>query len=291
MRRSVRRFGAVLAAVVAIAGIWVGRAPGEVFTPPVMSGGGETLPGLLPRSRPVPVGLGMGFTSEDPVTQTAPELSGIEFVVSPNVSLTTEGLPKCSLSELYESYGGEEKPCPRSLVGYGIVKSEIAPPGEAPASVEGGLEAFYGFHAHLFARVVTGEPLPLVYVLAFSIEPGRAGTRLVARHMNRRVFGTCAPGYPNCFSQPYAFSGIYGHISYFRLFLHRRYRAGGNGRSFVNASCPATERTLQFPLENVGLHYASGTELSAVVTGRCKPSSGANGHADRFAGELATLAS
>ena len=279
MSRAATRFSLPAALAIAIGGIWAGVAAGEVPLPeaPVMSAAGETLPGFLPHSRPAPAALGMGFTSEATPSQTAPELARIAFEVSRNVTFDTTGLPRCTLGELFE-YEGEELPCPRSLVGEGTVISEITLPGKPTAKgVEGALFAFYGLvrgSPYLLARVTTGEPLPLTYVIPFAIRKGQGafGTRLVANKM-RRIHGKCARDHPDCFGQTYTFQGIYSHISYFRLFLHRRFTAAGRRRSFVNASCPPHGRSLEFPLENVSLRYVFGTDLNAVVSGRCKPPS------------------
>jgi hypothetical protein len=263
------------AVTLATCAIAAGPAAGEAPQPPtVMTASGETLPILLPRGKPVPAGLGLGFASEDVDAHTAPELESIAFDISRNVVFDFTGLPRCTLPELFESYGAGE-PCPRSLVGTGTVTSEITVPGRPTSrAAEGALYAYYGFvggSPHILARIAVEEPLPLIYVIPFAIEPGKGGfgTSLVADKMHL-LHGKCPRGRPNCFAQPYNFKGIYGHISRFRLFLSRRFRAQGRRRSVVSASCPIGGHAPRYPLEQVALHYAFGSESSVPVIGRCK---------------------
>jgi hypothetical protein len=275
VRRRPKRLLPALAVTIVACAIAAGPAAGEDPQPPtIMTASGETLPILLPRGKPVPVGLGIGFTSEDVTTHTAPEISRIAFDVSRNVLFDFEGLPRCTLPELFKSYGGEE-PCPRSLVGTGTVISEITVPGQPTArAAEGALYAYYGSvrgRPYILARVAVEKPLPLIYVIPFAIKPeeGDFGTSLVANKMHL-LHGICARGRPDCFSHPYDFKGIYGHISKFRLFLSGRVRTGGTRRSLVSASCPLHGRAPAYPLEQVTLRYAFGGELSVPTMGRCK---------------------
>jgi hypothetical protein len=267
---------ALLSALLSLCAWAAPIAAAETAVPPeqvIMTAAGETLPALLPRSRPVPASIGMGFTSEDPLTHTAPELSRFEFEISRNVVFQTAGLPSCPLRALYYEAG---RPCRRSLVGEGLVKSEIPVPGQAPVAVEGNLEAFYASTAgfpRIFARIVTGEPMPLLYVIPLAMKPavGSVGTRLVATKMQevkgKRI--SCVPAGATCTGGSYAYEGIYGRISYFRLFLHRRYRLRRSHRSFVRAGCRAQSPD-PFNLELVTLSYSSGAEPRALVRGRCK---------------------
>jgi hypothetical protein len=270
--RRKEQLAGLLSALAALA-VLAAPAAADLLLPLVMNAAGETLPGRLPRSAPIPVSLGMGFSSEDPNSHSAPELNSIRFELSPNVRIDGRGIPRCNLRELLESYEGEAA-CSGSLVGDGTVRSEVALGGEAPVAVEGRLDAFYGYGSHLLAKVVTGEPLPLVYVIPFSIERGPRGTVLVARHMHQGVKGKCISDHPNCFAQPYAFSGVYGQISYFRLFLDRRFRLRGAPRSFVRASCPASQPASadRYPLATVTLHYYSeDPPREDGFVGHCRP--------------------
>jgi hypothetical protein len=275
MSRAVRTVALVLALAAVFAGLEAGPAAGDALIPTEeISVSGETLPQFLPRGKPIPVGLGIGFTSEDTATHTAPELTQISFEVSRNVVFDFEGLPQCRLPDLFRSYD-EEEPCRRSLIGTGTVVSEITVPGQPTAkAAEGALYAYYGVVAgrpRILARISVEEPLPLIYVIPFAIRAGEGafGTGLVASKMKLRK-GKCPRDRPACFAQPYNFKGIYGHISSFRLFLQRRFRSRGERRSLVSASCLPDGGSPLFVLERLSLSLASGSVGLGLVTGRCK---------------------
>jgi hypothetical protein len=239
----------------------------------------ETTPAKLPRSGATPITLRAGFTSEALESPTTPELSRIVLEFGRSVNFQTVGLPSCSFAELYSRSASPGHSCAKSLVGKGIVDSEITLPGRSPAKVEGHLSAFYVFRKgerRILARVRTGAPLPLIYVIPFKIAAGHGvfGTSLAVRRM-RIIQGICI--HPNCFS-PYTLKGVYGHISKFELSLHRTFvRAGEKQkRSFVSARCPAAsnEREATPPLLKVSLDYfgelADEGTRSATVARRCR---------------------
>jgi hypothetical protein len=214
----------------------------------------------------VPASLHVGFTSKA-VDGTTPALSEIEFGVSRVVELHTDGLPSCSFAELYSAVESPGHSCAKSLVGHGIVDSEIALSGEEPVNVEGHLSAFYVLRKEgrfILARVRTGAPMPLIYVIPFKIvkqREGAFGTYLVVHGM-RAITGICIR--PNCFS-PYTLRGVYSRISRLELSLHRPYRHGAERDSFLNARCPKKS----FPLAFFALHYDDFQKLT-MVKGNCQ---------------------
>lgn len=239
---------------------------------------GEIIPSKLPRSRPAPVSLRIGFISEEPSTHTAPELTRIALEIFRNVTFQTAGLPSCPLAKLYSTTATARQACARSLVGRGRVISEVKLPGRAPATIDGSLLAFYNSaegHRGILARVTSGGSLPLTYVIPFRFRKGRSlfGTSLyVDRSHMTGIQGICAIGHPNCFST-YGFEGIYGHISSFELTLKRRFTRADRRESFVNADCPAGGRQLSAGFERVSVNYDQGSRLggeSATFLGRCE---------------------
>lgn len=129
---------------------------------------GETVPGKLPRSRMVPATLRLGFTSEAASTPITPELTAIRLEVSRNLTFQTAGLPSCPIAELYSESSDAGQVCAGSLVGYGIVISEVTLPGQAPVTIEGHLSAFYDLgegQPRILAQVTSTGPLPLTYVI------------------------------------------------------------------------------------------------------------------------------
>jgi hypothetical protein len=251
-------------------------SPGEV----VIGASGETAPSKFPRSRLAPATLRVGFTSETPGTPTTPELTEIRFEVSRNVVFQPAGLPSCPIAELYSESSDARRICAGSLVGHGIVISEVALPGQAPATIEGRLAAFYDFREgqpRILAQITSTGALPLTYVIPFTISKVRGiyGTVLSAEHM-RAIAGICQRGHPNCFSQTYSYEGIYGHISKFELALDRHFVRGGRRISAVSADCPARNgsSSATFPLVKVNLAYPypEAISQSKVATGRCEVS-------------------
>lgn len=241
---------------------------------------GETAPSKLPRSRVAPATLRLGFTSEIPSTPITPELTEIRLEVSSNIAFQPAGLPSCPIAELYSESSDARRVCAGSLVGHGIVLSEVTLPGRPPATIEGRLSAFYDFsdgQPRILAQVTSTGALPLTYVIPFTISKVRGiyGTILSAGHM-RSIAGICLRGHPNCFSQTYTYKGIYGHISKFELTLARQFARGGKRISVVSADCPARNgsSSASFPLVKVNLAYPYPYAIlrSKVATGRCEVS-------------------
>lgn len=241
---------------------------------PSLSMSGELVPATLPRSQLAPITLRIGFEFPPAGNSRVPELNSIALDFARNIRLQTTGLPSCSLGGLLSSYGNPVKTCKGSLVGHGSVTSEIALPGQAPATVQGALLAFYDFaegQPRILAEVTTSGAVALTYVIPFTIERGHFGTHLVVQKMSR-IQGICARGYPNCFAQPYRLEGIYSRISNFELSLHRVFTTHrGPRESLVSADCPAPgHRSFEdSTFEGVSVTSSSGGQ-SATLLGRCK---------------------
>jgi len=91
--------------------------------------------------------------------------------------------------------------------------------------------------------------------------------------------GECQRAHPNCFAQPYALKGVYGHISSFEMSLHRRFAHAGKVASFVSADCPARGSLpgVTLPLVKTVLDYArlngeAPDSVSGVASRQCKVS-------------------
>jgi hypothetical protein len=223
--------------------------------------------------------LRLAFTSEELSTPTTPELTAIGLEVSRNVAFQTAGLPSCPIAELYSQSSDAGQICAGSLVGQGVVISEVTLPGQAPVTIEGRLSAFYDFgegQPRILAQVTTTGALPLTYVIPFTIYKahGAFGTTLSVQQM-RLIEGICALGVPNCFSQTYTYKGIYGHISKFELTLDRQFVHAGRRTSLVTADCPAggNSSSAIFPLLKVNLTFPEPFfSRSQVATYRCEVS-------------------
>jgi hypothetical protein len=240
--------------------------------PPQIGVSAKLSPSALPRSEAAAAALRLGFTSKAPDGST-PELSAIALSIERNVTLHTAGLPSCTFTELYSAHTEPGHKCAKSLVGRGMVSSEIIQPDRSPIMVEGTLRAFYVLENHerlILARVTTGPPLPLVYVIPFAIKRGEGafGTKLVVRRMEQ-IEGRCF--HPHCFS-PYSLNGGYDRISKLGLSLRRHFTRHGRPESFVRARCPApaSNATATFPLYRAQLSYLTGGTARGTVAQPCR---------------------
>ena len=107
---------------------------------PELSVSGGVSPSLLPRVKPVPVTVKVGFTIEG---GGSPELDSIALEISRTVTFQTSGLPSCQLAKLYSTAPSVDQICPGSLVGHGRVVSQVTLPGREPTTINGRLLAFY----------------------------------------------------------------------------------------------------------------------------------------------------
>lgn len=263
-----------LAALVAIGSLYVGISAAEV-APESVALTASLSPEKMRTEKPTAISLHLGFTVPLEEGKT-PALSAIRFGVSRRIAFHYAGLTPCSLKTLLSSYG--EETCARSLVGRGFVVSEVTLQGQPPTTIYGVAKAYYSFdeeQPRILVRVVSGEPLPLIYVIPFTIAPGaKPYTTSIAVRRMRQIQGLCARNSPNCFEQPYSLKGIYSQISELQLTLHRRFRHHGHRDSFVSAECIAapTQREVSFPLATVDLLYEQAS-LTASQTARCEQQS------------------
>jgi hypothetical protein len=246
---------------------------------PELSIWGGISPSKLPRLKPAPVTVKVGFMVEAE-TCVSPELESIALEIFRNVIFQKTGLPSCPLAKLYSTTTPARQACAGSLVGHGRVISEVTLPGREPATIDGSLLAFYNSaegKPGILAQVTSGGVLPLAYVIPFRFENagGDFGTRLfVSKSRMRAIAGSCVPQ-SACFGPTYGFQGIYGHISSFELSLHRLFLNHGKRESFVSADCPAQARQLSAGFESVSVRYAESSYsggASATLLGTCKVS-------------------
>jgi hypothetical protein len=234
-------------------------------------------PEQLAREKPSAISLRLGFKVA-PKEGKIPGLSAIRFGISRRVSFHHSGLSACSLETLFSEYAGEA--CASSLVGRGLVVSEVTLPDQEPVTVHGIAKAYYSFdkkQPRILVRVATKEPLPLIYVIPLEIEStthNYATNIGVARMWAMQ--GVCQRNHPGCFGphdhHPYRLIGIYSHISEFQLNLHRRFWQGGRHESFVSAECAVArgQKEATFSLATMNLSYPEQT-FTGSQSARCEP--------------------
>jgi len=264
---------AALIALVLAASTFAGIGTAEVAPGGEPTFSASMSPERLARDKPSAISFRLGF-EVPPQEGKIPGLGAIRFSISRRVSFDYGGLPPCSLQTLLSSYA--EGSCTRSLVGRGSVVSEVALPGHEPVMVSGIAKAYYSFdeqQPRVLVRVVTGEPLPLIYVIPFELRSAAEpyATSLGVRRMSQ-IQGLCARGRPNCFAQPYRLKGIYSHISEFQLSLHRRFWHAGSHESFVGAECAVArgQKEATFSLATMNLSYPEQT-FTGSQSARCEP--------------------
>lgn len=279
-----RHFVAALGALATAAIVAVGPSPRAARSAfarpgdPVIGVSAEVTPVRLPRSQTAPASLRIAFTSGIPGAPATPELTGITFALSRDLQIRTAGLPSCPIGLLYAQSADAAATCAASLVGHGTVVSEITLPGQVAVTVQGRLLAFYDDgegQPRILAQIVGGSAMPLTYVVPFTIyrDGGAFPTALSAQRM-QFIAGECPIGHPNCFSQTYTYTGIYGHISRFELTLGRTFVHAHRTVSFMNAECPAAGRAHGTALHEVGvrLAYPGLFPREQIATGRCEVS-------------------
>jgi hypothetical protein len=228
-------------------------------------------PSRLPRRGGRDATLRLGFRSSQAESASIPSLQAIDFEISPHVRLNTGGLPSCDPDKLYANYANG---CGKSLVGHGEVSAEVTVRGKQPTIVRGPMKVYYSSYdgaSELLALVHGTGSLPVEYVIPFAIRQGESGlgTGLVARQMPL-IHGICRG---SCGSS-YRFTGVYTHISVFRLELHRRFKSHGKPTSVVSADCPARKGrgSLRYPLVRTQLKYSQGTVKGGVARAVCRAS-------------------
>jgi hypothetical protein len=236
---------------------------------PLAGFSGGTTPAPLPRGDQVPIGLSAGFTSEDPSGGPAPGLRSIRIELSRRLSLRIAGRPLCPERLLYKGPAVTLEECEGSLVGRGTVVSDIpvSTNFDQTARVEGTMRVFYGLaegKPMMLARVETGEPMPLVYVIPFAIKRSSSGRATLVAHRMTHLRGLCARSHPNCFADPYGIDGFYTRIASLQLTLRRVGRSG-----LVSGSCPPRSAAT-FTLEQIELSYVGGSEVGGSVDGTCR---------------------
>jgi hypothetical protein len=249
---------AALAAVLALA-LAAGAQSETVRKFPLqVSFSGGISPKTLPRHElaPVTVLVGGKITTLD--RSVPPKLERIVLEINREGVLDSKGLPTCSLAKLNSlSSAAAKKACAGALVGHGNVTSRVFLPSQGAFALSGELLAFNGrLHGHpaVLAQVVSEAPLPLTYVIAFTVKKqgGQFGTELT---------GVLPP-----------IASEYGYISSFSLALSRRYTSHGERHSFASASCPAPAGLpgAPFPFAKARYEFAGGVSLGTTLIRDCK---------------------
>jgi hypothetical protein len=250
-----------LLAALCCSGFLPGGAPGETVRQGSLqvSFGGSVDPRLLPRVGTTPISVGIDGQMRTLAGGPPPSLRRIAIEVNRLGVLERQGLPACPLGRLRAaSTESAVDECRAAQVGEGRVGGVIVLPEQVPTPFGGRVVAFNGTlpdgRPGILAHLYTTRPVPLTFVLAFSIGRARGafGTRLVAT-VPAKTRSTA-------------------HITSFSLRLHRVYAAEGERRSYLSAGCPAPEgfRSVTFPLVRASYGFVGEKTVSDTLVRTCQ---------------------
>jgi len=224
---------------------------------------GGLIPDALPRHDPAPISVWVTGTVRTLSGDRPPSLRRISIALNRGGRLQTAGLPTCDRSLIDPATSAQAlAACGPALVGTGHFAGKAALPDQETFPVDGKIFAFNAVvngRTAIFAHVYAPEPVPT--------------SRIIVFHIHRRpgTYGTVLTG-----DLPVALNH-YGYVRQISLRLQRRYRAGGQPRSYLNASCaaPAGFPGAVFPFARASMVFEDGRRLSSILSRSCHVLGGA----------------
>lgn len=218
---------------------------------------GSIAPKRLPRDRPVPVSVELKGSIRGSDGSPAPRLKRIELAFGARGGLETAGLPVCPRARLRNATSRQAlQRCRSALVGHGTIGAEAPLSQAEPLPVRARVLAFNG----------RANGRPAVWVHAYSAAPP---VSFVLPFYLRRVRDG---GFGVLLRAPLSQAlGRWPRLRSFRIDLGRRYRAEGDRRSYLNASCPLPPRFhfLSFPLARATYRFAGKPSHTITVLRGC----------------------
>lgn len=251
---------ALLTAALALILIGTGPAHGERTQRGnlIVAVAGNISPLQLPRHRPAPVALSIGGRIATADGSPLPRMKRIRLVIAGRGVLSTAGLPVCPRARLRNASPSlAMQRCGPALVGRGRLGAFGFIANQKPFPLKASTLAFNG-------RTKAGGPA--VWVHVFSAYPPLAIVLpFIVRREGRRLQTSLTATVP-------ASLGDLPHLASFELTLHRRYRADGDLRSYLSASCPApagfTAGYLTFAKATYS--FADGRKLRTEAVRSCR---------------------
>jgi hypothetical protein len=224
----------------------------------VVSLDGGISPRYIPRHRPAPIFLTLRGEVRGDDGTGPPQLQWMEVAFGSRGGLETTGLPICPRSLLRNSTPSQALArCPGAVVGRGEITTEVPFDPAKPVIARAGVLAFNGrsggrpavwIHAY-------SASLPVSFVLPFYLRTVRSGSYgVLMRSPVRRALGR------------------WPRLRSFDVTLGRRYRAGGDLRSYLSAHCPLPPRFSVglFPMARATYRFASGPTLTTTIQRGCR---------------------
>ncbi len=249
-----------LCALLAAAYLAAGPAGAEQTGRPgvVVSLDGSVAPRHIPRQRPVPVSIDLSGTVRGADGVPPPRLSRIEIAFGARGGLDTAGLPVCPRARLRNATARQALArCRGALVGRGEIGTEVPLDPDEPLLARAGVLAFNGRsdgRPAVWVHAYSASP-PVSFVLPFYLRTLRAGAfGILLRSPVRQALGR------------------WPRLRSFQITLGRRYRAGGEQRSYLSARCPLPRRFSVgiFPLARATYHFAPRPTLSTTILRGCR---------------------
>jgi hypothetical protein len=224
----------------------------------VVSFDGSVTPNLLPRDQVAPVSITLNGTIGRDDGSLPPRLARIELAFGAPGGLETAGLERCPRGRLRNATSRQALDrCGDALVGRGSISTEVPLSPTEPIQARARLLAFNGH---------TGDS-PAVWVHAYSAAP--AVSFVLPFHLSRPPEGS----YGILMRAPVGRAlGRWPRLRSFRITLGRRYRAGDEARSYLNAECPLPPRfrSLSIPLARATYHFAPRPTIATAILRRCR---------------------
>jgi len=250
----------LIAMVCATTLLGAGLARGEVFGDDQLrvSFSGRLIPHSLPRDRDVPVRVTLEGAIRTPEGVRPPQLRRISIAVNRYGRLSTEGLPSCSPG-LIESTDSElaMQRCGAALVGRGRFGASLETESLEAFPVEGRILAFNSRSSGrqaILLHVHASNPIEATVVLTFKISHERQGK-----------FGTVLT------TRIPRIASDLGYVTDLSLAIGRKYRVGGERRSFISARCaaPAGFPGALFTFARGVFTFANGKQVTTTLARDC----------------------
>jgi hypothetical protein len=217
---------------------------------------GSFAPSSIPRHRLAPISL----TLEGSVVGRdgpPPRLRQITFAFGARGGLETAGLPVCPRARLRNATSRQALTrCGDALVGHGEITAEVPLSPSTPIAVRARALVFNGRHKGgpaAWVQAYSAAP-PAAFVLPFYLELPAQGTYGV---LMRSPVGRSLGRWPRLRS--------------FSITIGRRYRAGGERRSYLSAHCPLAPRLTQLsvPFARASYEFAPRPTIVQPIRRRC----------------------
>jgi hypothetical protein len=220
---------------------------------------GRLFPRELPRDRLAPVAVRLEGSIRTADGSRPPQLRRISIAVHRQGRLYSRGLPTCPSAALEQTTSRAAlAACRGALVGHGRFAANVDFPSLPSIPARGAVLLFNGRShggAALLMHIHGSSPVEATFVLPFRIS-----------HPPQGDFGTTLSA-----KIPKLASDL-GYVTDIALKIGRRYRHGGEARSFLSASCAAPPgfRTAIFALARGTFYFAGGQSLTTTLARDCR---------------------